>query len=756
MPQKGKGMANLLIVAEKPSVAKSIANALGVKENGKHEGYIEGFTDYFGVTVWVTWCLGHLVQMSYPEAYDPKYTRWRLEDLPLLPEEFKYEVIPETKKQFQIVAKLMNSVGESEQDKKEKSTLSRDNKFLVPVDGLIEATDAGREGELIFRLVYQEAHCRKPFERLWISSMEDSAIRDGFRNLKPSTAYDALYEAALCRERADWLVGINATRLFSTLYRQTLNVGRVMTPTLAMLAGREEEIMRFKPEPVYALQITAGAVRAEGEKIRDKQEAGKRLAVLKETETAAVSKMEEVQKEDKPPLLYDLTTLQRDANRMYGFTAQQTLDLVQSLYEKKLATYPRTDSRYLTDEMDDSTKRLACLMKEKWGYTKIVPLHTERVLDSRKVSDHHAILPTENVYDVTFSELPDGEQKILKLLASRLLAALGNSCRYTEYHLEFTAADQIFKASAKTVTDPGWKDVESWILGKRADEKEEQENPDEDRTPSGDESNKILEALSADPGYFAEGRQMKIMDATIHEGMTKPKSRYTEGTLLSAMERAGAKETPEEAERKGLGTPATRAGIIEKLVRIGFVERSGSRKTKYLVPTHKGISLVTVMPEEIRSPLLTADWEQKLLKVERQELSADAFMKEIETMISSLVNTYEAIQDAEVMKKESAEKIGTCPACGADVVKRKKGYFCSNRECRFALWKDNRYFDAIGKKMTRQIAESLITSGKVNLTKCHSRKSGRTYDAVLLMTTGDDGSVTFRMEFPDRKGDKRK
>lgn len=725
--EKEKPMGYRLVIAEKPSVAQSIAKVIGADR--KRDGYLEG-SGYL-----VSWCFGHLVELCEPQEYDRKYEKWRKEDLPIVPDPFRYRVSEDTKKQFRKLKELME----------------RDD-----VDGLIEATDAGREGELIFRLVYQEAHCRKPFERLWISSMEDSAIRDGFRNLKPSTAYDALYEAALCRERADWLVGINATRLFSTLYRQTLNVGRVMTPTLAMLAGREEEIMRFKPEPVYALQITAGAVRAEGEKIRDKQEAGKRLAVLKETETAAVSKMEEVQKEDKPPLLYDLTTLQRDANRMYGFTAQQTLDLVQSLYEKKLATYPRTDSRYLTDEMDDSTKRLACLMKEKWGYTKIVPLHTERVLDSRKVSDHHAILPTENVYDVIFSELPDGEQKILKLLASRLLAALGNPCRYTEYHLEFTAADQTFKASAKTVTEPGWKDVESWILGKRAEEKEEQENPDEDKTPSGDESNKILEALSADPGYFAEGRQMKIMDAAIHEGVTKPKSRYTESTLLSAMERAGAKETPDEAERKGLGTPATRAGIIEKLVRIGFVERSGNRKTKYLVPTHKDISLVTVMPEEIRSPLLTADWEQKLLKVERQELSADAFMKEIETMISSLVNTYEAIQDAEVMKKESAEKIGTCPACGADVVERKKGYFCSNRECRFALWKDNRYFDAIGKKMTRQIAESLITSGKVNLTKCHSRKSGRTYDAVLLMTTGDDGSVTFRMEFPDRKGDKRK
>ena len=720
-------MGYRLVIAEKPSVAQSIAKGIGADR--KKDGYLEG-NGYL-----VSWCFGHLVELCEPQDYDEKYERWRKEDLPIVPDPFRYRVSEDTKKQFRKLKELME----------------RDD-----VDGLIEATDAGREGELIFRLVYQEAHCRKPFERLWISSMEDGAIREGFRNLKPSSAYDALYEAALCRERADWLVGINATRLFSTLYRQTLNVGRVMTPTLAMLAGREEEIMQFKPEPVYTLQITAGAVMADGEKIKDRQEAKKRLAILKETEVATVSKMDEVQKEDRPPLLYDLTTLQRDANQMYGFTAQQTLDLAQSLYEKKLATYPRTDSRYLTDEMDDSTKRLACLMKEKWGYTKIVPLNTGRVLDSKKVSDHHAILPTENVYDVTFSELPEGEQKILSLLAARLLSALGNPCRYTEYHLEFTAANQTFRASAKTVTDLGWKDVESWILGKREEEKDDPENPDEDKTASGDESNKILEALSADPDYFAEGRQMKIVDAAIHEGMTKPKPRYTESTLLSAMERAGAKETPDEAERKGLGTPATRAGIIEKLVRIGFVERSGSRKTKYLVPTHKGISLVTVMPEEIRSPLLTADWEQKLLKVERKELAPEAFMKDIETMISTLVDTYEAVQDAEVMKKESAEKIGTCPACGSAVVERKKGYFCSNRECRFALWKENRYFDAIGKKMTRQIAESLLTSGKVNLTKCRSRKSGSTYDATLLMTTGDDGSVTFRMEFPDRKGAKRK
>ena len=431
----------------------------------------------------------------------------------------------------------------------------------------------------------------------------------------------------------------------------------------------------------------------------------------------------------------------------------------------ELATYPRTDSRYLTNEMEDTTNRLACLMKEKWGYTKLVPLNTKSVLNSSKVSDHHAILPTENVFDAVFGDLPAGEQKILTLLAARLISALGNPSRFTEYHLELTAAEQTFKASTKRVNDPGWKDVESWILGKRAEESAEPSEEEEDQTKdsdadpeaSGNDGSKILEALSADPDYFAEGKSMKIMDAQLREGTTKPKPRFTESSLLSAMERAGASETPDEAERKGLGTPATRAGIIEKLVRIGFVERKGERKTKYLVPTHKGISLVTVMPEEIRSPLLTADWEQKLLKVEKQELAPESFMKDIEQMISSLVDTYEAVQDAEVMRREPApSKIGTCPACGSDIVERQKGYFCSNRDCHFALWKENRYFDAIGKKLTKEIVKSLLESGRANLTKCRSRKSGRTYDASICMTTGTDGTPAFRMEFPDRKGAKRK
>jgi DNA topoisomerase-3 len=403
-------------------------------------------------------------------------------------------------------------------------------------------------------------------------------------------------------------------------------------------------------------------------------------------------------------------------------------------------------------------------MKEKWGYTKLVPLNTKSVLNSSKVSDHHAILPTENVYDAVFGDLPTGEQKILTLLAARLLSALGNPSRFTEYHLELTAAEQTFKASTKRITDPGWKEVESWILGKREEESAESseeegkqaKDSDADPESSGNDGSKILAALSADPGYFAEGKSMKILDAQLREGTTKPKPRFTESSLLSAMERAGASETPDEAERKGLGTPATRAGIIEKLVRIGFVERKGERKTKYLVPTHKGISLVTVMPEEIRSSLLTADWEQKLLKVEKQELAPEDFMKEIGAMISTLVSTYEAVQDAEVMKREPALRIGTCPACGSDIVERQKGYFCSNRDCHFALWRENRYFDAIGKKLTKEIVKSLLESGRANLTKCCSRKSGRTYDASICMTTGTDGKPTFRMEFPDRKGAKRK
>ncbi|MBO6268847.1 MAG: DNA topoisomerase III, partial [Clostridium sp.] len=491
-------MANLLIVTEKPSVAKSIANALRVKEKGKHEGYIEGFTDYFGITVWVTWCLGHLVQMSYPEAYDSKYAKWRLEDLPILPEEFKYEVIPETKKQFRIVAELMNSVGESEQDKIEKSTISVENKFLVPVTRICCATDAGREGELIFRLVYNQAGCKKPFERLWISSMEDSAIREGFSNLRPSHEFDALYEAALCRERADWIVGMNATRLFSCLYGQTLAVGRVMTPTLAMVVMRDAAIAAFKPEPFYTVQLRMDGVTAASRKFKDKKEAEELQGRCKSEGRATVMRAERKEKTENAPALYDLTSLQRDANRILGFTAQQTLDYTQSLYEKKLVTYPRTDSRYLTDDMKDMIPGLVKSVAKAYGAELTLSVIADQVIDSSRVSDHHAIIPTRTMPATDISGLPSGEQKVLRLISGRLLAAVGKACRYAETVIVFSCAGEEFSVKGKSILDPGWKEVEAAF------------RPAEPKKKNAEEQGELP--------AFSEGEALSILDVGIKEG----------------------------------------------------------------------------------------------------------------------------------------------------------------------------------------------------------------------------------------------
>ena len=731
MPQKGKGMANLLIVAEKPSVAKSIANALGVKENGKHEGYIEGFTDYFGVTVWVTWCLGHLVQMSYPEAYDPKYTRWRLEDLPLLPEEFKYEVIPETKKQFQIVAKLMNSVGESEQDKKEKSTLSRDNKFLVPVESLVCATDAGREGELIFRLVYNQARCKKPFERLWISSMEDAAIREGFQNLKPGTAYDALYEAALCRERADWIVGMNATRLFSCLYGQTLAVGRVMTPTLAMVVMRDAQIAAFKPEPFWTVQLKAGDLTVSSRRFSTKNDAE---AVLQECQTAGevmIETVETKEKLEKPPLLYDLTSLQRDANRILGFTAQQTLDHTQSLYEKKLVTYPRTDSRYLTDDMREILPELITAVAGKFKYTgsalRNEPVRPASIFNSSKVTDHHAIIPTKTMAGSDFRELSLGEMAVLQLISARLLCAVAEDYLYAESTVKTRCGAEEFTRKGRTDLQLGWKAIwQHFYPDKKKDE----------------------DSFGQIPG---QGNRLHIDAAALKEGKTSLSKHFTEDTLLSAMETAGADETPEEAERKGLGTPATRAATIEKLVQRGFIERKGDKKTRHLIATDKGNALITVMPEQIQSPSMTAEWEQKLLGIERGEYDAADFMDGISGMIAGLVTTYEKAKGADALMSRN-KVIGTCPHCGSEVLEKQKGWFCSNSECRFILWKDNAYFTKIGKRLTSQIVEKLLKDGRARLKDCKSQKTGKTYNADILLSTEADGRPQFSMVFENRKG----
>ena len=702
-------MSYKLVIAEKPSVAQAIAKVIGADK--KEDGYLEG-NGYI-----VSWCVGHLIELAPPEAYDEKYEKWRYSDLPILPSEWNYQIAEATRKQFGILKNLMER---------------------EDVTGLVEATDAGREGELIFRLVYHQAKCKKPFERLWISSMEDQAISDGFSNLKNGKEYDDLYRAALCRERADWIVGMNATRLFSTLYGQTLNVGRVMTPTLAMIVQREVEIDGFKPEPIYRLSISCGGIIALSDRFEKKQDAENALNMLKEQKTAQVTKIDSTDKQEKAPQLYSLTALQRDANRFLGFTAQQTLDYTQNLYEKKLVTYPRTDSRFLTEDMEEMISGIADKMAEKFGYTKNLPIHPKQVINNSKVSDHHAIIPTANVADAKFRELPAGEQKVLSLITARLLSALGDPAVRNEVDVEFTCAGTAFKAKAKNIREKGWRNIQDWIMGSSTDSTDS-ENENEDKKGNAE----MLACIAA----LTSGKSYPVQNPKMEEGKTTPKKHFTEDSLLSAMERAGAEEMPDEVERKGIGTSATRAATIEKLVRIGFVERKGNKKTKYLLPTHKGVALITVMPEQIQSPSMTAEWEQKLLDVEKGNFHDTEFMDEIEEMITGLVRTYKVIEDAEVLMHPALEEIGICPCCGSHVVERQKGYSCENRQCDFILWKQNRFFEALGKKMTKQIAAKLLSEGKASLKGCKSKKTGKTYDTTVVMTVNENQRATFELNF---------
>ena len=699
-------MSYKLVIAEKPSVAQSIAKVIGADK--REDGYLEG-NGYL-----VSWCVGHLVELAPPEAYDEKYEKWRYSDLPILPSEWKYQISDATRKQFGILKKLMER---------------------EDVTGLVEATDAGREGELIFRLVYHQAKCKKPFERLWISSMEDQAISDGFSNLQNGKKYDDLYRAALCRERADWNVGMNATRLFSTLYGQTLNVGRVMTPTLAMIVQREAEIESFKPEPIYRLSISCGGITAVSDRFEKKEDAENVLKVLEEQKTAQVIKIDPADKQEKAPQLYSLTALQRDANRFLGFTAQQTLDYTQSLYEKKLVTYPRTDSRFLTEDMENMIPDLARKMASKFGYTKNISVYPKQVINNSKVSDHHAIIPTVNVADTEFGKLPSGEQKVLSLITARLLSALGESAVISEVDVEFTCADTVFKAKTKNLTKKGWREIQDWIMGSSMDSENEKEEK---------RGNANMLACIA---MLTNGKSYPLQNSKMEEGKTTPKKHFTEDSLLSAMERAGADEMPDEVERKGIGTSATRAATIEKLVRIGFVERKGNKKTKYLLPTHKGVALITVMPEQIQSPSMTAEWEQKLLDVEKGTFQDAEFMREIDGMITELIGTYKIVEDAELLMPPSVEKIGICPSCGQHVVERQKGYFCENRQCNFVLWKQNRFFEALGKKMTKQTAIKLLSDGKIALKGCKSKKTGKSYDTTVVMTVDETQRAVFTLDF---------
>ena len=691
-----------LIVTEKNSVAQAIAKALGITK--RRDGYLEG-GNYL-----VSWCIGHLVELAPPGSYDPKLVKWSKADLPIVPKTWQYLVSPGTQKQFEVLHSLM---------------------ARPDVDQLICATDAGREGELIFRLVYHQCGCKKSFTRLWISSMEDAAIREGFAHLKPSTEYDALYEAALCRERADWLVGINATRLFSCLYGQPLNVGRVMTPTLAMTVSREAAIDAFRPEPFYTVLLKMEDCMASSERMKDKSQAEALLAECRKASQAVLQKNERKEKTERPPALYDLTSLQRDANRLLGYSAQQTLDYTQALYEKKLVTYPRTDSRYLTEDMEPGLPDLVRQTAAHFGVTGEIPIHAKQVINSKKVSDHHAILPTRSMANADLSSLPAGEASVLRLIAARLLAAVGVPYRYAETTVQMECAGQAFVAKGKTVLAEGWKAVEQTVLGNAAEKDKEK-----------------LELLPEVQGQ----ETLPILDAQLKEGQTSPPKPYTEDTLLSAMETAGKERMPEEAERRGIGTPATRAGIIEKLVKKGFLTREGSGKTKNLIPTEKGRALIAVMPEEIQSPAMTADWEQQLLQIERGELEPETFMNEIEQMVASLVETSEAVKGAKTLMKNNGKIVGVCPHCGAEVAEREKGWFCTNRECRFVIWKDNAFFKRLGKHITGQLVDKLLRNGRARLKDCKSQRTGKTYNATVQMTTESNGRAQLSLEFENEGG----
>ena len=683
-----------LVLAEKPSVAMSLSKVIGADQRG--DGYMEG-NGYL-----VSWCVGHLVELSQPEAYDEKYAKWKYDDLPILPEHWQYQVSASTKKQFGILKKLMQR---------------------KDVESLICATDAGREGELIFRLVYHQCGCKKPVERLWISSMEDSAIREGFQKLRPGTEYDALYEAALCRERADWMVGINASRLFSCLYNQPLAVGRVMTPVLAMTVLQEAAIAAFVPEKFYTVSLTlADGGTASSKRFAQKADAELLLSKCRKEKRVTVQKMERKEKSESPPQLYDLTALQRDANRLLGFTAQQTLDYAQSLYEKRLITYPRTDSRFLTEDMAASLPGLVTDTGKAFAVEEPIPIHVQQVINGSKVTDHHALLPTKSMANADLAALPAGERNVLRLIAARLLCAVGEPHRYAETTLTTICAGEEFSAKGKVVLSEGWKTVERKMLG--------------------DLLGKQKEAVVLPD--VKEQSQCSVAGAELKEGQTSPPKPYTEDTLLSAMQAAGADSMPEGVERQGIGTPATRAATIEKLVQKGFLERKGSKKTKVLLPTDKGKALITVMPEEIQSPEMTADWETKLLQIERSEMEPSEFMTEIKEMISSLVTTTEAAKGANALMKNKI--IGVCPNCGANVVEREKGWFCENRECRFVLWKDNAFFKRLGKRLDAHVADKLLRDGRVRLKDCKSTK-GKTYNATVLLSCEADGRSKFSLEF---------
>mgnify|MGYP005848063283 CR=1 FL=1 len=693
-----------LVIAEKPSVGAAIAAVIGANE--KRSGYFEG-SGYL-----VSWCIGHLISLADAATYNEQYRKWKYDDLPIVPQDWQFTVASGKEQQFSVLKDLMQRSDVSE---------------------IVNACDSGREGELIFRFVYEQVNCQKPFSRLWISSMEESAIREGFSNLKDGRSYDNLYQSALCRAKADWLIGINATRLFSILYHKTLNVGRVQTPTLAMLVNRDYAISSFKKEKYHVVRLDVGGVAALSER-QDDEAAARQMKAACEKSQAVCTSLKKEKKTAAPPKLFDLTSLQREANRLFGYTAKQTLDLAQALYEKRLLTYPRTDSAFLTDDMGETATGIIKVLCEKLSFMEGADFSPEiaKVLNSKKVSDHHAIIPTMELAKADLTALPESERNILTLAGARLLMATAEPHVYEAVTAVFSCADHEFTAKGKAVIAAGWKEIERLY---RATLK---------KKPDSDDENELV----LDVPDFSEGQTFENPAAKVTEHATTPPKPHNEASLLSAMERAGNEDTDPDAERRGLGTPATRAAVIEKLVKGGFVERKG----KQLFPTKDGTNLVCVLPDSLTSPQLTAEWENNLTQIAKGSAAPDTFMQGIEAMTRELVKTYLFLseQDKERFKEEKPV-IGNCPRCKSPVYEGRKNYYCSNRDCSFAMWKNDRFFEERKVTFTPKIAAALLQSGKVNVKKLYSPKTGKTYDGTIVLADTGGKYVNYRVELPKKK-----
>ena len=696
-------MSKFLVIAEKPSVAQSYAKNLSAYK--REEGYLEGESCI------VSWCLGHLAEYARPEEYDPKYEKWQFDDLPILPEVWKLKVSKDKKKQFDVLKGLMNR---------------------SDVEYLVNGCDAGREGELIFQRVYDLAGCKKPVKRLWISSMEDTAIREGFQTMKSEEEYKNLCMAAVCRAQADWLIGMNGTRAYTTRYFKRLVVGRVQTPTLAMLAERQERIEHFQKEAFYKVSLTDGKLTVVSENIAN-EEAADLLAALCNGSTAMVTQMKKERKKSFPPKLYDLTSLQREANRYFGYTAKRTLDMLQELYEEKLVTYPRTDSQFVTEDMKDTVDELVGKMPVLLPFVDYGQLGhgVKRVINNAKVSDHHAILPTKEAVEKGISDLPSDKKNLMMLICQQLVQATGEEYLYEQTDITVKCQEHDFKARGKMPVQMGFKEVEKAFKNQRVKAEAVDEKEKDASIPAG----------------YEEGMNLFPVKAEKTTHYTSPPKPFNEDTLLAAMETAGNKEFDSETEKKGLGTPATRASIIEKLVASGYAQRKG----KQILPSAEGQELVKVMPEYLKSAAMTAEWENQLLMMEKGQITDAQFMGEITSLVGKILEVCRDIPEEE-RKRFQTEKevIGKCPVCGSDIFEGKQNFYCSNRQCDFALWKENRFLGSMEKNLDKKMAKELLAKACTHVKGLYSRKKDMKFDADLLLTL-EDGKPRFHLEFPKKK-----